>query len=76
MDDSYTAGVRGNAKWIDDQRILFQTLDGRLLVVDLVKKTQTVVAQTNAAAIASNGRTFLDSTRALDTDVWQVIIEQ
>lgn len=75
MDDSYTAGSRGNAKWIDDQRILFQTLDGRLLVVDLMKKTRTVVAQTNAAAIASNARTFLDSTRALDTDVWQVIIE-
>lgn len=75
MDNSFTGGTRGHAKWIDDQRILFQTLDGRLIVVDLVKKTQSVVAQSNAAAIASNGRTFLDTTRVLDTDVWQVIIE-
>ncbi|HEX7708069.1 MAG TPA: hypothetical protein VF701_16535, partial [Thermoanaerobaculia bacterium] len=70
-----TGGTFGNARWIDDQRIVFQSLEGQLLLVDLVKKTQSAVAQTNAASIATNGRTFLDSTRSLDTDVWQVTLE-
>jgi eukaryotic-like serine/threonine-protein kinase len=70
------AGTSGNARWIDDQRIVFQSLDGQLLIVDLVKKTQSVVAQTYAASIATNGRTFLDSSRSLDTDVWQVTLDR
>ena len=73
-DPDFLRGV-SKARWIDDQRILYSSRDGRLEVIDLAKKTSRVVAtDVPGAAISQTARSFLTRTTKTGYDVWQATV--